>query len=430
MKQQQNSNISLAAAHAQAQEQAQEQEQEQRRDDADADDDGNWGVFVTQVKAIVGSYRHCLGDLYSGHYGLSNKDKDVPNTFVERSQQQQEREREQWQGNDPNPLEKPAATLEGSLSDTDTEVSSMTVKLEEPALISAAIVEESLSQNKSTCPWGKILMTTVLAGIVTFVIIDFLTNKHITHGFHIFLEWIEANLAGGVFAFIGVYFIATICFVPGSLLTLGSGFVFGSVVGVGMGVVLASLAVFVGDSLGSVVAFCLARYLLRDFVHERLVKKFTVFESINEAIQKNGFKIFFLLRLSPVVPNVAINYIAGVTGISLKDYTCALVCGMLPGTVLWCFIGASAGAAGPNEGASQPITIASLAVGIVLAFVVVLIVSYYAKKEFNKIIGQKQHTERAEAEGDGSYDNEEEKEEGGKFTDEEEGACHNQIFGL
>ena len=440
MKQQQNPNLSFAVAAAAA------QEQEQRRDyDADADEglsqDGNeGGAFVTQVKAIVGSYLHCLGDLYlidlySDHYGrsTSTKAKEVPNTFVERrpqQEQEQEQEKEQEHHNyDSTALEKRTATFEESLSDTDAELSSTTVKSEELTL-SAAIVEESSSQNKSTCPWGKILMTTVLAGIVTFVIIDFLTNKHITHGFHIFLEWIEANLVAGVFAFIGVYFIATICFVPGSLLTLGSGFVFGSVVGVGMGVALASLAVFVGDSLGSVVAFCLARYILRDCVRDRLVMKYTVVEAINEAVQKNGFKIFFLLRVSSVVPCVAINYIAGVTGISLKNYTLALVGAMLPSTVLFCFIGASAGAAGPEGGVSQPITIASLAVGIVLAFVVVLIVSYYAKKEFNKIIGQKQHTERAEAEGGESYENEEEIEEGGKFTDEEEGACHNQIFGL
>ena len=67
-----------------------------------------------------------------------------------------------------------------------------------------------------------------------------------------------------MFAFIGVYFIATVCFVPGALLTLGSGFVFGSAVGVGFGVVLASLSVFVGAALGSISAFLLGRYLMRD----------------------------------------------------------------------------------------------------------------------------------------------------------------------
>jgi hypothetical protein len=55
-----------------------------------------------------------------------------------------------------------------------------------------------------------------------------------------------------------------------------------------------------------------------------------------------------------------------------------------------------------------------------LAFAVVLLVSHYAKKEFKKVIEQKQHTERAE--GGGSYDNEEEGRE--LFTDEEEGSCH------
>ena len=75
---------------------------------------------------------------------------------------------------------------------------------------------------------------------------------------------------------------------------MGGEFVFGSAVGVGLGVALASLAVFVGDSLGSVVAFCLlARYFLRDCVRVRLVKKYTVFEAINEAVQKNGFKYSF-----------------------------------------------------------------------------------------------------------------------------------------
>jgi len=424
MKQQQNTNLSLAVAAA-------AQEQEQRRDyDADADEglsqDGNEGAIVTQVKAIVGSYLHCFGDLYlidlySDHYGRSTSTKEVPNTFVERRPQQQEQQQGQGQGHYNGSIlsEKRIATFDKSLSDTVTEASSVTTELEEPALISAAIVEES----KSTCPWGKLLIATVLAGIVIFVVIDFLTNKHITHAFHNFFEWIESNLVAGVFAFIGVYFIATIFFVPASLLTLGSGFVFGLAVGVGLGVTLASLAVFVGDTIGSIVAFCLARYILRDCVRDRLVKKYTVVEAINEAVQKNGFKIFFLLRLSPVVPCVAINYIAGVTGISLKNYALAVVSGMLPGTVLFSFIGASAGAAGPEEGVSQPITIASLAVGIVLAFAVVLLVSYYAKKEFKKVIEQKQHTERAE--GDGSYDNEEEKEEGRElFTDEEEGSCH------
>eukprot|EP00577_Skeletonema_sp_RCC1716_P032417 CAMPEP_0113427700 /NCGR_PEP_ID=MMETSP0013_2-20120614/31451_1 /TAXON_ID=2843 ORGANISM="Skeletonema costatum, Strain 1716" /NCGR_SAMPLE_ID=MMETSP0013_2 /ASSEMBLY_ACC=CAM_ASM_000158 /LENGTH=247 /DNA_ID=CAMNT_0000316163 /DNA_START=131 /DNA_END=871 /DNA_ORIENTATION=+ /assembly_acc=CAM_ASM_000158 len=211
--------------------------------------------------------------------------------------------------------------------------------------------------NKRKCPWGKILVATILIGIVTFVIIDSLTTKYISTGFQEFLTWIESNLVAGVFAFMGVYFIATVCFVPGSLLTLGSGFVFGSAVGVGYGVVLASIAVFVGASLGSIAAFLLGRYLMRDCVRRRLVKKYPVIEAIDEALQNNGLKIFLLLRLSPIVPFNAINYIAGVTGISLKDYVIALI-GILPGTILYCFIGASAGGlAEAEQEVPQPVTI-------------------------------------------------------------------------
>jgi len=255
---------------------------------------------------------------------------------------------------------------------------------------------DDTTPSKRKCPWGKILVATILIGIVTFVIIDSLTTKYISTGFQEFLTWIESNLVAGVFAFMGVYFIATVCFVPGSLLTLGSGFVFGSAVGVGYGVVLASIAVFVGASLGSIAAFLLGRYLMRDCVRRRLVKKYPVIEAIDEALQNNGLKIFLLLRLSPIVPFNAINYIAGVTGISLKDYVIALI-GILPGTILYCFIGASAGGlAEAEQEVPQPVTIASIVVGLVLAFIAVFIASRYAKKEFNKIIEQKQNSEAGE----------------------------------
>ena len=210
----------------------------------------------------------------------------------------------------------------------------------------------------------------------------------------------------------GVYFIATVCFVPGSLLTLGSGFVFGSAVGVGYGVVLASLAVFVGAALGSIAAFLLGRYLMRDCVRNKLVKKYPVIKAVDEALQNNGLKIFFLLRLSPIVPFNAINYIAGVTGISVKDYCLALI-GILPGTILYCFIGASAGGLVEAEnGVSKPVTIASIVVGLVLAFIAVFIASYYAKKEFNKIVEQKRNSEA---------DDVGEQNEGGDAHDVEEG---------
>ena len=116
-------------------------------------------------------------------------------------------------------------------------------------------------------------------------------------------------------------------------------------------------------------------------------------EAVDEALQNNGLKIFFLLRLSPVVPFNVLNYIAGVTGVSTKDY-CLALSGIFPGTILYCFIGASAGGLVEAEkGVSRPVTIASIVVGLVVAFIAVFVASYYAKKEFNKIIEQKRNSE-------------------------------------
>jgi uncharacterized membrane protein YdjX (TVP38/TMEM64 family) len=105
---------------------------------------------------------------------------------------------------------------------------------------------------KKSFPWVKICVATVLVGVIAYVIVDSLTTKNIQAGLQIFLEWIESNLVAGVFAFMGVYFVATVAFVPGSILTLGSGFVFGGAVGLGPGIALATIAVFVGASLGAI----------------------------------------------------------------------------------------------------------------------------------------------------------------------------------
>jgi hypothetical protein len=106
---------------------------------------------------------------------------------------------------------------------------------------------------RHTCPWGKLVFGLSLLAIILYVIIDSLTTKHIASGFQSFLTWMETHLIAGAFAFTFVYFAATVLFVPGSILTLGSGFVFGTLMGLGPGVALASAVVLVGASLGSIV---------------------------------------------------------------------------------------------------------------------------------------------------------------------------------
>merc|ERR1711915_688628 len=104
-------------------------------------------------------------------------------------------------------------------------------------------------------------------------------------------------------------------------------------------------------------------------------------------------------RLSPIVPFNALNYIAGVTGIKLIHYCIACV-GMLPGTVLYVFLGASAGSLSEigggdeevmeEEEENKAVTISVIVAGFVFGFLAVALTSYYAKQELNKVIAKKE----------------------------------------
>jgi len=122
---------------------------------------------------------------------------------------------------------------------------------------------------KRRVPFVKLSVGITLLAFIAFIIVDSATDNRAGATVSAFLEWIESNVIAGVFAFMGVYFVATVLFVPGSVLTLGGGFVFGKALGLGRGVALASSAVFIGASLGAIASFLLGRYLLRDWVTER-----------------------------------------------------------------------------------------------------------------------------------------------------------------
>jgi len=104
-------------------------------------------------------------------------------------------------------------------------------------------------------------------------------------------------------------------------------------------------------------------------------------------MSEKGLRIMILLRLSPIIPFNAINYISGVTAISLRAYIIAMVA-MLPGTVLYVFLGASAGSLtdSASSGENSTVTIIVIVVGVVFGFAAVGVTSYYAKKELNRVV--------------------------------------------
>jgi uncharacterized membrane protein YdjX (TVP38/TMEM64 family) len=151
-----------------------------------------------------------------------------------------------------------------------------------------------------------------------------------------FNDWVGQMGVAGIFIFIAVYAIATVLLVPGSILTIGAGFAFGLWKGF--------LAVSAGATLGAALAFLVARFIARDKI-EAMAKKNDKFRRIDSAIGKQGAKLVFLLRLSPVIPFNLSNYFYGLTGVKFWPYVLASWIGMMPGTFLYVYIGAAGKAA-------------------------------------------------------------------------------------
>lgn len=146
------------------------------------------------------------------------------------------------------------------------------------------------------------------------------------------LEWVKGlGIWGGV-AFMGIYILATIAFLPASLLTLAAGVVFG--------VVWGSVYVFLGATLGAIAAFLVGRYLVRGWVSQKIANN-PKFAAIDKAVAEEGFKIVLLTRLSPLFPFNLLNYAFGVTGVTLWDYSIGSI-GMIPGTIMYVYIGSLA----------------------------------------------------------------------------------------
>src|ERR1019366_4448940 len=138
------------------------------------------------------------------------------------------------------------------------------------------------------------------------------------------LDWIAGLGALAPVAFIAIYIAACVAFVPGSILTIGAGVIFG--------VVRGSIYVSIAATLGATAAFLVGRYLARDWVAAKIAGN-ARFAAIDAAVAKEGWKIVGLCRLSPAFPFNLLNYAFGLTQVSLKDYFFASWLGMLPGTV-------------------------------------------------------------------------------------------------
>ncbi|MEP6685547.1 MAG: TVP38/TMEM64 family protein [Verrucomicrobiota bacterium] len=189
-----------------------------------------------------------------------------------------------------------------------------------------------------------------------------------------FNDWVSQMGVAGIFIFIAVYAAATVLLAPGLILTIGAGFAFGLWKGF--------LAVSAGATLGAALAFLVARFVARDRI-EAMAKGNEKFRKIDKAIGKQGAKLIFLLRLSPVIPFNLSNYLYGLTSVKFWPYVLASWIGMMPGTLLYVYLGTvgKVGLEASKGGrARSPVEYVFLGIGLIATVAVTVIVTRVAKR--------------------------------------------------
>lgn len=158
---------------------------------------------------------------------------------------------------------------------------------------------------------------------------------------------------------------------------------------------MAASSSFVGACIGAVIAFFRARYLMRDLI-KLFARRYPVVKATDRAIKHKGFRIYLLLRMCPVIPFNALNYIGGITGVKWQAYTFALI-GILPWQIVLVFIGATVGSVNNmHEDDQNSYNTVSITIGCVFSVISLLFMWYYARKELKREIAAHQEVEPGE----------------------------------
>lgn len=214
----------------------------------------------------------------------------------------------------------------------------------------------------------------IVLGIAVAVVLVTLLGRVLAEPIVRFASWVDDQGRLAPLLYIAGYLLATVALIPGSLLTLAAGAIFGLAWG--------TVYAFTGATLGATAAFLLARYAVRPLVARRMRRE-ERFAKMDRAIGRSGFRVALLLRLSPLFPFNLLNYALGLTSVRLVDILLSAV-GMLPGTLLYVYSGTvMGGLARLAAGAEVPHTTGYylvLLLGLLATVAVTLVLTRLARR--------------------------------------------------
>jgi len=223
---------------------------------------------------------------------------------------------------------------------------------------------------------SPLLASLSLAGIALLIGGGYFFRGHIKTFLEFFIQAVDDWGPLGYLAYAAVYTGLEVLAVPAIPLTMTAGMIFGPYLG--------TLMVSASGTVAATIAFLIARYAARDKVLQ-FAQKNPKFAAIDRAIGRDGLKFVTLLRLSPLLPLAASNYLYGLTSVDLGSYVLGSWLGMLPGT--YAYVGAGhVGKAVFMEGeGSLSVEMWQVGVGIGVTLIALGFVGQLAKKAIEEV---------------------------------------------
>ena len=141
-------------------------------------------------------------------------------------------------------------------------------------------------------------------------------------------SWVKNAGSAGPIVFMLLYAIGTVFFLPGAVLTLAGGALFGPVFG--------TLYNLTAATIGAMISFIAARYLAHDWVEKKAGGRI---RQLKQGVEGEGWKFVAFTRLVPLFPFNVLNYALGLTKIKFSHYSIATYVFMLPGSIAYTYLG-------------------------------------------------------------------------------------------
>jgi uncharacterized membrane protein YdjX (TVP38/TMEM64 family) len=175
-----------------------------------------------------------------------------------------------------------------------------------------------------------------------------------------FQAWVRHLGALGYVLYVLLYAVCVTALVPASLLTVGAGAIFGVAGG--------TIVVVIGATLGAMLAFALARTVLRKRV-EHMIAKRPKLAAVDKAVANEGWKLMLLCRISGFPPFIVANYAFGLTGVGALAYFLTTFIGIIPGCFAYTYAGHAGAAVATGSGNRVGLIVAAAGIVLVSAYV-------------------------------------------------------------